>query len=84
MPSLVKGLRRWCRNILERNSPYVSPHASDDEGDAPGADNPGDGGKASDDEGDAETVPDEEQENDDAELHQVCAILQDQHETGDE
>ena len=62
----------------------VSSHASDDEGDAPGADDPGDGGEASDDEGDAENVPDEEQENDDAELHQVCAIWQDQHETGDE
>ena len=46
---------------MERNSPSVSPHASD-----------------------AENVPDEEQENDDAELHQVCVIWQDQHETGDE
>ena len=52
----------------------VSPHASDNEGDAPGADDPGDGGDASDDEGDAENVPDEEQESDDAELYQVCAI----------
>ena len=62
----------------------VSPHASDDESDAPGADDPGDGGEASNDEGDAENILDEEQENDDAELHQVCPIWQDQHETGDE
>ena len=46
---------------MERKSPSVSPHVSDDEGDAPGADDPGDGGEASDDEGDAENVPDEEQ-----------------------
>ena len=52
----------------------VSPQAPDDEGDAPGADDPVDGVEASDDEGDAENVPNEAQENDDAELHQVCAI----------
>ena len=39
---------------MERNSPSVSPHASDDGGDGLGADDPGDGGEASDDEGDAE------------------------------
>ena len=51
MPSKVKDLRSRCRSIMERNSPSVSPHASD-----------------------AENVTDEEQENDDAELHQVCVI----------
>ena len=44
MPSLVKDLRSRCRSIMERKSPSVSPHASDDVGDAPGADDPGDGG----------------------------------------
>ena len=39
---------------MERNSPSVSPHTSDDERDATGADDPGDGGEASDDAGDAE------------------------------
>ena len=48
----------------------VSPHTSDDEGD----DALDDEGDASDDEGEGENVPDEEQENDDAEYHQFSVI----------
>ena len=53
-----------------KKPPNVSPHASDDEGD----DSHDDEGDASDDEGEGETVPYEEQENDDTEQHQFSVI----------
>ena len=69
MPTLVADKRNRCQSIMGRKSPTVSPRASDDKGDTPGAEDPGDGGDVSDDEGDGENVPDKDHENDDAEQH---------------
>ena len=55
---------------MERKSPNVSPHASDDGGD----DAHDDEGDASDYEGEEKTVPYEEEENNDAEHHQFSVI----------
>ena len=70
MPTLVADKHNMCRSIMEGKYLNVSPHASDDEGDN-ALDDEGD---ASDDEGEGENVPNEEQENDDAEQHQLSVI----------
>ena len=70
MPTLVADKRNRCRGIMERKTPNVSPHASDDEGD----DAHDDKVDASDDEVEGENVPDEEQENNDTEYHQFSVI----------
>ena len=55
---------------MERKTPNVYPHADDDGGD----DAPNDEGDAPDDKGEGKTVPYEEEENDDAEHHQLSII----------
>ena len=53
MPAKVAEKRSMCQSIMERKTPNVSPHTSDD-----GADDAHDDeGDASDDEGEGKTVP---------------------------
>ena len=68
--TMVSEKRNRCRTIMERKTPFFSPHASDDKGD----DAHDDEGGASDGEGEVKTVPYEEEENDDAEQHQFSVI----------
>ena len=63
MPTKVADKRSRCRSIMERKSPNVSPHASDDGGD----DTHDDEGYAYNDEGKGKTVPYEQEENYDTE-----------------